>query len=82
MNYEPVIVRDFMGNYLKRVVLGQGKGLVYVANPDHLEAVLEGDSSPIGFPDYDVYVFDEALFSGDLGVMDSSNLQRYKVRHG
>ncbi len=57
-----LIVRDFKGKPLKRVLVGYGNGLAYVANPDLVEAVNNGDSYPVGFPSEDSYLFDNACF--------------------
>lgn len=57
------IVRDFEGKPLRRVVVNIGERLVYVANPELLERVRSGESSPVGFPPEDVYVYDDITFS-------------------
>ncbi len=58
-----VIVRDFEGKPLRRVVVKVGERVIYVANPDALQRVNSGESSAVGFPPEDVYVYDEIEFS-------------------
>jgi hypothetical protein len=54
-----LIVRDYKGDALERVLVEVANGLVYVANPDLVEAVNCGDSYPVGFPIEDAYLFDK-----------------------
>lgn len=58
-----LIVRDFKGEPLRRVLVGYRRGLVYVANPDLVEDVNNGDSYPVGFSSEDAYAFDNVEFS-------------------
>jgi|GEM_PF-4755936 len=60
MSDEFVVVRSAEGQLLKRVVVKTTEALVYVANPDLLEAVKHGKSHAIGFPRNCVYPIDNA----------------------
>lgn len=60
---ELLIVRDFLGRPLKRSFCGAANGLVYVANPDLVEAVNSGESHPVGFPSDDAYLFENEAYS-------------------
>lgn len=62
-----IVVRDFAGKPLKRVVIAEADGLVYVSSPDLVEAVNNGESYPVGFPIEDVYLFEMARFSSMAG---------------
>jgi hypothetical protein len=62
MDNQVVIARAFRGEPLKRVVVTAASGAVYVANPDLLDEVNSGNSTPVGFPSYDIYQFDKAIF--------------------
>lgn len=56
-----VIARDANGKPLKRVAVARRGRLVYVAAPELLGAIGRGESSPVGFPDRDVFqLTDEA----------------------
>jgi hypothetical protein len=75
-----VIVRAFGGEPLKRVVVNIGEKLVYIANPDLLSRVQSGESSAVGFPPNDVYIYEDIAFSrlasewGETGQTKSWNL--------
>jgi hypothetical protein len=58
-----VIARAWGGEPIRRVALEQGKDVVYLANPDRIEAIRAGESAPVGFPREDVFEFDEGVFS-------------------
>jgi hypothetical protein len=61
---DPVIVRAFGGEPLKRVAYKKGQRLIYVSRQDLYEKILDGEKMPIGFPTDDVFEFDPMLFKG------------------
>lgn len=63
MNRPLVIARSWAGEPLRRVAIGVRNGLVYIVNPEHIEAVESGDSSAVGFPAEDVFVFQEETYT-------------------
>ncbi len=58
-----VIARAHRGQPVKRFALGVGHGHIYLINPAAKDAVERGESSPIGFPEDDVFIFDNQIFS-------------------
>ena len=57
-----VLARAYGGEPLQRVVVGRGPRTVHIANPDYLEAIREGQSSPVGFPEDDIFVFSSKAY--------------------
>jgi hypothetical protein len=47
------------GKPIKRIMMGIGERVFYLANPDLITAVEAGESDPVGFPQEDVFEFDE-----------------------
>lgn len=87
MNRPIVIARAHRGEPVQRVVFGLGDNCVYLANPASIEAVESGESSPIGFPDEDVFIFDSAAYTALRSEWDQQhstaprswkNLKRYR----
>lgn len=62
MDPRQVIVRSHDGEPLKRVAVRADSGLVYVVNPDLLTEFEAGATHAVGFPEADVYEYDEELF--------------------
>jgi len=58
-----VIARAHRGQPVKRFALGARHGHIYLINPSAKAAVERGESSPIGFPEHDVFIFDNQVFS-------------------
>ena len=58
-----VIARADRGEPLERIAIEWGTRVVYLANPARIDAVLAGESNPIGFPQEDVFEFDEVVFA-------------------
>jgi hypothetical protein len=58
-----VIARADRGEPLERIAMETGTEVVYLANPARIDAVMAGDSRPIGFPIEDVFEFDEGMFA-------------------
>ena len=58
-----VIARAHGGEPLERVAMKTGRRVVYLANPTRIEAVMAGQSNPVGFPTEDVFEFDEDVFA-------------------
>lgn len=57
-----VIARAYGGEPIKRVAMGVGPRVVYLANPDRVAAVESGTSAPVGFPEEDVFQFEENIY--------------------
>ena len=57
-----VIARAFSGEPLKRVVIEAGDTHVWIANPNSLSRIASGETSPVGFPRTDIFVFDDATY--------------------
>lgn len=60
MVFVPVIARAYGGEPLKRVAVHKFKGLTYISNPLSLHE--SADQSGVGFPEKDVFLFDETAF--------------------
>lgn len=60
---DAVLARASGGKPLKRILMGVGDRVFYLANPDRIAAVEAGDSDPVGFPREDVFEFDDRVFS-------------------
>jgi hypothetical protein len=56
------LVRAYDGEPLKRVVIGAGPDVFYVANPSYLDAIKHGRSQPIGFRRVDCFAWDETAY--------------------
>lgn len=61
MDERIVIVRSHDGEPLKRVVVRAETGLVYVVKPELLPEFYAGATNAVGFPESDVYEFDDGL---------------------
>jgi hypothetical protein len=59
---DTVLVRAWGGEPVKLVAITRGDGMVYAANPASLDRVVAGDSWPVGFPEEDVFQFDEEAY--------------------
>lgn len=60
---EPVVIaRAYGGEPLRRIAVRMGRGCIYLVNPASLEAVRLGESSPIGFPESDVFYFNSDTY--------------------
>lgn len=57
-----VLVRALDGEPVKLVAVERGYGIVYAANPNSLDRVVAGESWPIGFPEEDVFRYDENAY--------------------
>lgn len=83
-----VIARDAFGQPLKRVVISRGNGVVYLANPERLEAVARGESIPVGFPQGDVFALNVEVFEdladewGRLAKVDPASWGRLSRYYG
>lgn len=62
MDPRQVIVRSYDGEPLKRVAVRAESGLVYVVNPDLLAEFQAGATHAVGFPEADVFEYDDDLF--------------------
>lgn len=58
-----VIARGYGGQPLKRKALKIGRGYAYLANPENLKSVETGDTSPVGFPIEDVFLFNSRAYA-------------------
>ena len=56
-----VLVRAYGDEPRKCVAVKSGDNVIYVANPDSLERVRNGLTTPVGVPKADVFDFDENL---------------------
>jgi hypothetical protein len=45
------------------MLIGVGDRVFYLANPERIAAVEAGETEPIGFPQEDVFQFDEDVFA-------------------
>lgn len=54
---------DTAAQPLKRKALKIGSGYAYLANPENLRSVEIGDTSPVGFPVEDVFLFDSKAYA-------------------
>ena len=60
---EGVLVMASGGKPLRRMLMGISDRVFYLANPEITAAVEAGESEPVGFPQEDVFEFDEAIFT-------------------
>jgi hypothetical protein len=51
------------GKPLKRILMGIGDRVFYLANPERIAAIEAGSTEPIGFPQEDVFELDEDVFA-------------------
>jgi hypothetical protein len=51
------------GEPLRRMLIDVGERVFYLANPERIAAVEAGRSEPVGFPQEDVFEFDEEVFA-------------------
>jgi hypothetical protein len=51
------------GKPVKRILMGIGDRVFYLANPDRIASVEAGETDPVGFPQEDVFEFDEVVFA-------------------
>ncbi len=47
---QTVLARASGGKPIMRIVMGVGERVVYLANPERIDAVTAGQSDPVGFP--------------------------------
>jgi len=77
-----VIVRAFRGRPLHRVAILGSDRLVYVASPERLAEIQNGNSEPTGFPKEDVFAFEPTAYAElcaeweRTGVTDSTLWER------
>jgi len=64
--FPKVIVRADRGEPLERLAIEATNRVVYIANPTALDAVMAGESNPVGFHSEDVFEFDEGVFASLL----------------
>lgn len=57
-----VMARAYRGEPIMRIATERCNGLIYLANPERIEAVQAGASYPVGFPEEDVFALDKPLF--------------------
>jgi hypothetical protein len=79
-----VVVRDFTGVPLVRVVWDADDGAVYITDEDGYRCLTEGDDtiSAVGFPRRDVFAYDSAaqdVLATD--PVDWSKLERWTGKH-
>lgn len=60
---EVVVAMASGGKPLKRMLMGIGDRVFYLANPDRIAAVEAGETDPVGFPQEDVFELDEDVFA-------------------
>jgi len=63
MSYQFIIVRAYLGEPLRRVKIGSGDRVIFVASEESLERVRAGESVSIGFPKEDVFEFEDDAYS-------------------
>jgi hypothetical protein len=63
MTRRTVLARAYGGEPLQRALVELGATVAYLANPTRLAAVEAGESYPVGFPNEDVFDFDEDLYA-------------------
>jgi hypothetical protein len=51
------------GKPLKRIFIENGERVFYLANPERIAALTAGKSDPVGYPQEDVFEFDEDVFA-------------------
>ena len=51
------------GEPLRRMLVEVGDRVFYLANPARIAAVETGETDPVGFPQEDVFEFDEGVFA-------------------
>lgn len=76
---DKVIVRDYAGQALIRVLWGVGETCVYLCSEEQYAQLLSGDDSApaIGFPKFDVFQYNETIKqSADERILDWGMLNR------
>ena len=68
---ETVIARASADRPLIRIVMGVGRGVVYLANPASLDSIRSGQSRPVAFPASDVFIYDDGLAGRLLRAWDT-----------
>jgi hypothetical protein len=58
-----VLAKASRGEPLKRMFMGVGERVFYLAHPERIAAVEAGETDPIGFPQEDVFEFEERLYT-------------------
>jgi hypothetical protein len=58
-----VLAKASGGQPLQRMLVEIGERVIYLANPERIAAVEAGDSEPVGYPQEDVFEFDEGVFA-------------------
>jgi hypothetical protein len=58
-----VLAMASRGEPLRRMLMGVGERVFYLANPERIAAVAAGETEPVGFPQEDVFEFDERVFA-------------------
>jgi hypothetical protein len=58
-----VVAMAFGGEPLRRMFIEAGERVFYLANPERIAAVEAGETDSIGFPQEDVFEFDEGAFA-------------------
>jgi hypothetical protein len=76
MSQPIVIVRAFMGQPMKCVVLDSDGERAAVANPASLQKIKNGESFPVSLPHTAVFEFDEAAYSRLLDEFKASGETR------
>jgi hypothetical protein len=61
--HEVVLAMASGGMPVKRILMGIGDRVFYLANPERIAAVEAGETDPIGYPQEDVFEFDEGVFA-------------------
>jgi hypothetical protein len=51
------------GKPIKRILMGIGDRVFYLANPERIAAIEAGKTEPVGFPREDVFELDEDVFA-------------------
>ena len=79
MRGDRVVVRDFQGNALIRMVWDTYDGVVYVTNEEQFKRLQEGliALQPIGFPAQDVFKFAPETAKKVKGRVDWKKLIQY-----
>ncbi len=86
MEHSTVLVRAIGGKPARLVAVDVGSGLIYAANPASLERVAVGESWPVGFPEEDVFEFDEKAYEAlsekwrRLGALSRDDWRAFKLK--
>ncbi len=71
MRGDRVLVRADLGKPLERIVVGDGRRVIYLSRPDLCDQVI-AEGSGVGFPREDVFYFDASLFNDLLNEWKTS----------